>query len=174
MNTYKISAKLGSAEFSAEGAEESVRADYDRFLAALRERTAGAEVDSGPNGGIAASATDSVGVDASILQAVFKVDEERSLVSLRVLPTGDSAERAAEAALLILYGFHTLLGNTEAPVTKLLASLRESGITVERFDRTIGRHSDLILKGGQKIGARYRLNNLGMAHAAKALRALFR
>ena len=39
MTTHKIKVKLGDAEFEAEGAEETVQAQYDQFLTAL-ERTA--------------------------------------------------------------------------------------------------------------------------------------
>jgi hypothetical protein len=41
MNNYKIQTKIGQAEFSAEGAEDSVRADYARFLQALESRSIG-------------------------------------------------------------------------------------------------------------------------------------
>ncbi len=174
MSNYKIQTKIGLAEFCAEGTEDSVRADYDRFLKAVASRPvnngAAAKIDdlgslAGENGGE---------VEPALLQAVFKVDQERGWVSLKMLPPSESANRAADAALLLIYGFHRLLEQSEAPVTKLISGLRESGISVDRFDRTIAPHSGLILKGGQKIGAKFRLNNQGMSQAAAMIRKFFR
>jgi hypothetical protein len=172
MDNYKIQTKIGSAEFSAEGAEESVRADYDRFLRVLETRPAASDFReaNGSSGQAAESAGD---LDEPLLQAVFKTDQEHGWVSLKVLPPADSSNRAADAALILIYGFHRVLGQSEAPVTKLLGGLRESGISIDRFDRIIAAHSSLILKGGQKIGAKYRLNNQGMIQAAAMIRQFF-
>jgi hypothetical protein len=172
MDNYKIQTRIGSAEFSAEGAEESVRADYDRFLRVLEARPTASnfrEADGSPVQG-AESTGD---LDESLLQAVFKTDQEHGWVSLKVLPPADSSNRAADAAVILIYGFHRVLGQSEAPVTKLLGGLRESGISIDRFDRLIAAHSSLILKGGQKIGAKYRLNNQGMIQAAAMIRQFF-
>jgi hypothetical protein len=173
MSSYKIQTKIGQAEFSAEGAEDSVRADYNLFLQALESRSA----DNGPGiegDGFGSRGIESGGdVEAGLLQAVFKVDQEHGWVSLKVLPPAESANRAADAALLLIYGFHRLLEQSEAPVTKLISGLRESGISVDRFDRTIATHSNLVLKGGQKIGAKFRLNNQGMAQAASMIKRFF-
>lgn len=48
MSNYKIQTKIGQAEFCAEGTEDSVRADYDRFLNAVASRP----VDNGAAAGI--------------------------------------------------------------------------------------------------------------------------
>jgi hypothetical protein len=150
-----------------------VRADYARFLQALESRSigngAGAKVNDPGGQGIESGGD----VDAALLQAVFKVDQEHGWVSLKMLPPPEGTNRSADAALLLIYGFHQLLGQSEAPVTKLMTGLRESGISVDRFDRTIATHSNLILKGGQKVGAKFRLNNQGMAQAASMIRKFF-
>jgi hypothetical protein len=56
LSSYKIQTRIGQAEFSAEGAEDSMRADYDRFLRALESRSAdngaGARVDDSGSRGI--------------------------------------------------------------------------------------------------------------------------
>jgi hypothetical protein len=87
-----------------------------------------------------------------------------------MLPPADSPNRAADTAILALYGFRTLLEMGEVPVTKLTASLRESGIPVERLDRIMGVYANLFLKGGARVGARFRLNNQGMQKALELLR----
>ncbi len=172
MDNYKIQTKIGSAEFSAEGAEESVRADYDRFLRVLEARPAASDFRQA-NGSSEQGAESAGDLDQSLLQAVFKTDQEHGWVSLKVLPPADSSNRAADAAVILMYGFHKVLDQSEAPVTKLLGGLRESGISIDRFDRVIAAHSGLILKGGQKIGAKYRLNNQGMIQAATMIRQFF-
>ena len=105
---------------------------------------------------------------------MFKADQEHGWVSLKVLPPAESSNRAADAAVILMYGFHKVLGQSEAPVTKLIGGLRESGISIDRFDRIIAAHSSLILKGGQKIGAKYRLNNQGLIQAAAMIRQFFK
>jgi hypothetical protein len=59
MSSYKIQTKIGQAEFSAEGAEDSVRADYNLFLQALESRSA----DNGP--GIEGDGFGSRGIESS-------------------------------------------------------------------------------------------------------------
>lgn len=173
MGAYKLQIKIGQAEFIAEGAEESVRTDYAKFLDALEQRSAHVDDDSKGNGSAGSASSGSGDVDDALLQAIFKADEEKGCVSLKVLPPAERTNRAADAAIIVLYGFHKMLGQSEAPVTKLISGLRESGITVDRFDRMIAVHSSLILRGGQKIGAKYRLNNQGMVQAAAMIREVF-
>ena len=172
MDSYKIQTKIGAAEFSAEGAEESVRADYERFLRLLELQATSPEPARGKESG-GVGIKDDVGLEESLLETVFKTDQERGWVSLKMLPPAESNNRAAGAALILLFGFHKILGQLEAPVTKLIGGLRESGISIDRFDRIIAAHSSLILKGGQRVGAKYRLNNQGMSQAAAMIKQFF-
>jgi len=149
-----------------------VRADYDRFLRVLEARPIANDIRE-PSGS-AGQAENASDLDESLLQAVFKADQEHGWVSLKVLPPAESSNRAADAAVILMYGFHKVLGQSEAPVTKLIGGLRESGISIDRFDRIIAAHSSLILKGGQKIGAKYRLNNQGLIQAAAMIRQFFK
>lgn len=174
MNVYKLQVKLGQAEFVGEGDEQSVRADYSRFLEAL-ERSSSAV--SPPRELVGTLAGKGEGpaedLDEGTMNAIYKVDADRGVVSLKVQPPAAGENRVADAALMLIFGHHRMLGATDAPVTKLTAGLRESGVKIDRFDRAIGVHSELVMKGGQRIGARYRLNNPGMAYAAEMVRRYF-
>lgn len=167
---YKLQIKIGESEFNAEGPEATVRDAYEKFISAVtglmpvRERRAEpSRIHDGPN-------SETSPPPASLIQRVFQNDKE--VVSLRLLPP-DSTHRIADAVLLILYGFRVLQSLQDVPVTKLLAALRQSGISVDRLDRVIGAHSSLVIKGGSQKGGRYALNNQGVARAESLLVASF-
>lgn len=165
---YKLHIKIGNAEFSAEGPEPSVKEAFDRFLQAisspeakiLSENAGGHENSSGPGQ-----------LDHGLLEKVFSRDGE--IVSLRLLPPAESANRSADAAILVLYGFNGLLNLQEVPVTKLNEGLRQSGISVDRLDRFIGVHNQLFRKGGTRSGGRYTLTNKGVLQAENWIKAWF-
>lgn len=170
---YKIHARIGEHEFDGEGPVENVKHDYGQFLEIIANRgykdaprTEHMRMGNGPD------AKDETEVEQEILAQIFKSDDARGIVSLRSQPPGENGHRAADAALLLIFGYNKLQSMIEVPVTKLLEGLRESGLSVERFDRTIGIHSGLYLKGGQKIGARYRLTNPGTLKAAQMVRTM--
>jgi hypothetical protein len=167
--TYKIQVKLGSAEFTAEGPEALVKDAYEKFLAAAATPAAVPPPPRRPaNGADPAPPGDSASIE--LLNRVFKRDGE--IVSLRLLPQ-DGDSRAADSAVLLLYGFRTVLEVSEVPVMKLNRALRVSGISLDRLDRVIERHSPLYNKGGVKSGGRYTLNNQGVAWAEKFINERF-
>jgi len=168
-DTYKIRARLEGAEFEAEGPTGQVKADYEKFLNAVSqsskaERKEAREVPQTEHNG------DIEELDISSLSQIFKQDE--GIVSLKFLPSGDGAERAADAALLLIYGYQVLQKLPDVMVTKLTKGLKDSGISFERFDRVIDSRKELVQKGGQRIGARYKLNNRGMREAVKLAKKL--
>ncbi len=168
-SNYKLQVRLGSAEFSAEGPEETVKQAFEKFLKA---------VSSSPDRSlIEASPAEKESPLAQVLKAGQPIFDkvffrEGDVVSLRLLPP-DSANRNAEAAILLLYGFQTLLQLSEVPITKLNAGLRKSGLSFERLDSFFGTHKHLYLRGGTRSGARYTLNNQGVAQAEEWLKAWF-
>jgi hypothetical protein len=161
---YKLQIKIGTAEFSAEGPENTVKEAYEQFLKALagpaldtRSDNRRTPAQNMVNGGPA---------DITVLDQVFA--KEGDIVSLRHLPKG--ATPAADAAILLLYGYKRLSGIADVPVMRLNEGLRKSGLNFERVDRFLAIHQALYRKGGQKSGSRYSLNNQGVQQAEQWLR----
>jgi hypothetical protein len=168
---YKIQIKLGNAEFTAEGPEDTVKAAFERFMSVAEGRasaaglpahlaiTSGATIPLGP--------MDDQPLDQRTMERVFK--REGEIVSLRHLPS--TANRIADSAILLIYGYMKLSGLDEVPVTKLNEGLRDSGLNITRLDRHMGVHTGLYRKGGQKSGGRYTLNNQGVKQAEEWLQS---
>jgi len=162
---YKLHVKLPDAEFNGEGIESTVRSDYAAFLEAYKlTRTPMAQPYSLP----AIQPDKPAGVAESLLRKAFVRKDD--VVSLRHLPPTDNSTRAADAAILLLYGFKKLAALEDVPVTKLNEGLRDSGLTLDRIDRFIGIHGRLFRKGGQRSGGRYSLTDPGEAQAEKWLK----
>jgi hypothetical protein len=176
MEGYKLQAKFGNAEFNAEGPEEAVREDFRRFLEKLPaavqpspEKKQDAKNGQEPT---ILTTVDQMLLGQALLEKVFQRQDD--IVSLRLLPPPESANRNADAAILLLYGFRCLLNQEEVPVTRLTRALRRSGISFERLDQFMGANSQLILRGGARNAARYRLNNLGVTQAETWIRTWFK
>jgi len=162
---YKLRIKLPDAGFNGEGPEDRVRTDYQAFLDAYK-LSRGTAALAGP--ALTSPPHAAVGVADALLQKAFLVKDD--IVSLRHLPPSDSSARAADAAILLLYGFKNLSRLEDVPVTKLNEALRDSGLTLDRIDRYIGIHASLYRKGGQRAEGRYSLTNPGEAQAEKWLK----
>ena len=169
-SNYKLQVRLGSAEFSAEGPEETVKQAFEKFLKAVSSspEKPSIETSRSEKGSPLAQA---IKAGQPLFDKVFL--REGEVVSLRLLPP-DSANRNAEAAILLLYGYQTLLQLSEVPITKLNTGLRKSGLSFDRLDRFIGTHRHLYMRGGTRSGARYSLNNQGIAQAEDWLKTWFR
>ena len=166
MDTYRLQIKIGSAEFNAEGPEKQVKEDYDKFLAAV---SASQNRVLAPKNSPSGNQHNSI-VDSALVERAFKVDGDA--LSLRLLPP-DGPNRIAEAVVLLLYGFRTVQGVQDVPVTKLNAGLRVSGLKVLRLDRFMGAFGQYVMKGGSRSGGRYNLNNQGVAQAENLLSTYF-
>lgn len=169
---YRLHIKIGTAEFNAEGPEQRVREDYQNFLDALKASPPATKLDPPKRDAGEQQANvrhnGAVNVSEETLNSVFSVNRDSQIVSLKLL-LPDGPTRDADCVLLLLYGFKTFLDTPDVPVTKLMGGLRESGITVERLDRIMGSHSQWFIKGGTRIGGRYRLNNPGILKAEEML-----
>jgi hypothetical protein len=165
-STYRLKVKIGISEFDSEGQESSVRDDYKQFLAAL-PAPVGQFTGYPP---LISLIEKPSGVEQTLLDKAFLV--EGQFISLRHLPP-ESATRAADAAILIIYGFKKLLSQDDVPVTKLNEGLRRSGLSLKRIDRFLRVHGSLYRKGGQKSGGRYTLNNQGELKAEEWLKGWF-
>jgi hypothetical protein len=177
MEPVKLRVKVGPHEFEAEGPSESVTAQFEAWKTLVaaappdaRERQAPAPLASR----IVAAATEVKTREGYAAPwDIFSVDDKKKLVTLRVQPTGD--DRDANAVLLILYGYRQAFQQDDVPVTRIMESVKVSGLTAERIDRSAGPHlrAGYILKAGRGKGNRYRLTNTGFARADELARELF-
>jgi hypothetical protein len=163
---YKLRVTLGGSEFNSEGPETLVKEAYEKWLAAVTAQRS-MLIATKEHKDLAAK-SDSHGFEANDLQRLYDVDQKKGIVSLKHLPP-ESANRASDTAMLILYGFKKLIQTEDVPVTKLMAGLRQSGIHVTRLDGIMSAYSQCVLKGGSRIGGRYRLNNQGTMKAEELL-----
>ena len=180
MDSYKLKVRIGQHEFEAEGPQEAVERQFAAFKdlisgissqqqphlekpSTLADQAAKLTVDRLVNGQItnAAAAVD-LQVEADRLSKIFRLEGDS--LSLTALPSGEGRE--ADAALLLLYGHKVFRGAEVIGVMDLLSGLRQSGYGVERFDRLVAAYvPSLIIKSGQRIGAKFRLTNQGLAKA---------
>lgn len=175
---YKIQVKIGDAEFQAEGPEQIVSTQFDRFIDVIAARKAAVNTthqetkketaDSTGNG----SGTIPVVETPSVLalhERVFSLDDRAGL-SLRVLPKTDAPE--ADAVMLILYGYATLRSQHDVLSVQIGKSAQQSGVNIDRLDRALLTHTQYVTSAGQKGGKKYGLNNRGLARAKELLEGL--
>jgi hypothetical protein len=180
MNPYKLSVKVGSAEFSAEGPEAAVKEQFAAFLEIVSSQpVAGtkpadakrlpADTPEVPSV-VIGNGTFEPGVDRSCLDEAYIVDS-KGLVSLRTLPPTE--DRQADTLILLMYGHRALRQQPNVSADALINGARQSGLTLDRLDRVLGGYTHLHRKGGVRRGTRYTLNNPGIAHAEGILREMF-
>jgi len=162
IEVVKLRMKIGVHEFEAEGPRDLVTAQLETW-----KQLAGLDAAGTADGRTAAA--------DPALRALFTADAEQKLIRLRVSPGGQ--RRNADAALLILYGYHTWFAATddeEVPATRLKAALAASGHRPKRLDRVLAPHlaAGLVLKGGRHRHETYALTMPGRQHAAALARRL--
>jgi hypothetical protein len=177
MDTYKLKIKIGTAEFEAEGPEETVKQQFEEFKKLLDHphARAGAKTTSGNGSSESeAPAAGAGGGDLAGLERLF-ADADRAgkkSVSLRFLPQGD--DREATAILLLLLGHERLVGDQRMRVTALKEALEKSGLTLARVDRIADKplRRGLLMKGGKAKGGTYTLSNTGRARAMEEVQRM--
>lgn len=171
-DVHKVRIKIGDAEFEAEGSEESVKLQFDSFLAALSARgttTPQVQADRKTAGnGFELPPPPSSGLEKAQLDRAFSIKD--NVVSLRVLP--QTQTREADTLLMLVYGFAAIKSQDMVLGTQLIKAARVSGLNLDRIDRAIGRHDQYLLKGGARKGMKYGLNNPGRAAAEEMIRQL--
>ena len=171
MEPYKLNVKVAEHEFNGEGAEESVRRDFEAWrelIAMLPSRIATpskAEANK-----TAATPNDPT---EQLLSRAFDFDERKGLLTVRALPR--TQEREADTLLLVLLGYKLLAKQEEVMVTTLKWALEQSGCTVDRVDRIASKplNARHILKGGNAKGSRFSLTNPGVSRAKDLLQEVF-
>jgi len=182
MDAYKLRVKIGAAEFEAEGAENTVKAQFEEFKALLaspgaqEKHTTGASMRADNR---ANHEPDTVTGERNTelphgFERLFGVDEKngRKAVTLRLLPQGE--DRESVALLLLLWGFKRKFSEDRVRVTLLKEVLERSGLTVSRVDRLADKaqRGGLVLKGGKAKGGTYALTNTGHARAEQEFKQL--
>jgi hypothetical protein len=170
MEPFRLKLKVGQHEFEAEGDQESV----ERQLAVWRELIASPSSaipvapspppitpPLPPSGEAALPIPPAVEPRRTEYDRLFQHDAR--VVSLTAMPNG---QRIADSALLILLG-QKIYNNADLVTGQQITDgLAQSGITVERMDRSWGEHLDVnVLRSGQRRGVKYRLTNPGLAKA---------
>ena len=175
-NSHRIKIKIGTAEFEAEGEQSAVQAQFDAFMRAIEKApvapTPPAVESGGPTGERAAASP--LGNDERVEQLLASVFEQRQdgIISLKVLPKGDN--RDADALMLILFGYARLKGQDDVLATQLLRAAQQSGVSIDRPANTLATYDLLLIRGGQRKGTTYRLNNVGVAKAKEILVGIFK
>lgn len=181
MEAFRLKLKVGPHEFEAEGSQESV----EKQLAIWRDLIASpsatppvvaspppppAPAPQAPGAPSAPQPTPPVADPERVsLDRLFRHDGR--VVSLTALPTGDN--RTADAALLITYGQRVYNGKELVTGQEVMDGLEQSGLTIERIDRSWGPHQDVnVIRTGTRRGVRYRLTNPGNARAKEIVRDL--
>ena len=134
--THRVQVRIGDSEFIAEGDEQVVDAQYDKFLAALGKKKRQSQL-----------------TEEQLLVLFDLKDGTLRLKKKRFGP-------AAEAILLLIYGHHAVLGQDDVLASELLES-----VDVERIDRPLERYRNYVVRSGEKRGAKYALNGEGFAYA---------
>ena len=181
--THRIKIKLGDAEFDAEGQSDLINAQFSAFLDAVSKATPKAAPVLAPapatpssdtsaeganaNSAAAASSFNVPSVSSDTLSRVFKVNDT---VSLLAIPKTDKP--AADALLVILYGYDRMKSINAVTGTTLMKAAKQSGINIDRIDRIMGTRDEFVNFAGAKKGRRYSLNNRGAAEAEKIIRKM--
>jgi hypothetical protein len=181
---HKLHIKIGQVEFNAEGTESTVNEQFKRFLEVVSAvglnlpdpsrstsppspPIVGDAVDNGNKGGQQLPAPSDI--DRGTLDRLFAVDPN-GVVSLKLLPKTDN--RNTDALVMILYGFRVLKQQHDVPASSLVAAAKQSGVNIDRVDRTLAVRDDLFQKGGSRKGSRYALNNQGALHAEQLVKQM--
>jgi hypothetical protein len=166
--TIRLHTKVGEHVFDGEGPPELVRELFQQWKELLGSRAA----DEKPPGNDPKGETPSGEITTERLGLIFTPDEANGLVTLRIPPTGEN--RSADATRLVLYGFRRLLGQEDVLVTRLKASLAQSGVAPERVDRAATPlvEAQEVIKTGAGKGGRYRITNTGIRVANETIRRL--
>jgi hypothetical protein len=173
-SAYRLKVRVADSEFDAEGPEDTVKVQFDAFLAALSSLGKPSQNGKPSKNGSRDGSTEALGTDADPVgeetwNRFYKLEGETD-VSLKVLPA--TQNQNADALVLLLYGYLHLREVDTVNSADLLNMAKKSGLRIDRIDRNIpAEHNRYISKGGSRRGTRYGLNNQGQAYAQGLLEA---
>jgi hypothetical protein len=182
MDEHKLKVKFGNFEFEAYGTEASVQKQFELFMKGVNAQPPASETkrtdmpkhERGRDDEVPADdrpRRNNGPLDPELIASAFAQDA-KGTVSLKALPD-DSDEPAADALLLILYGYRVVKNQNDVLVTQLALAARQSGTTIDRIDRAIAARQGLFLKAGARRGGKYQLNNRGVQHVETLLKGMF-
>jgi hypothetical protein len=157
VDNLRVKIKIGEREFEAEGAREAVEARLaEAQFWLLKEPEKALK-----------SACESLDTEKKETEhPAYDVDRGKRTVRLRVLPPrGEVLQRLSNALLLLLYGYNSLLGRSEVPVTRMAEDLRMSGFAgLRRLSRAFERleREGLASRSGAGKGTQYRATLPGL------------
>ena len=167
---HKLQVRIGDFEFSAEGSEKAVEQQYARFLKLIE---AGARTPKEPEKPRVENnhspPPPSHVHDAAKFDRLFAKDAN-DRISLRILPRTDN--RDADALLLLLIGYAVCAGKKDIGSTSLMISARQSGLQLDRLDKTLAVHQQYLTEGGYRRGKKYGLNNQGISRATEIINGM--
>lgn len=167
-----IRIKIGDAEFESSGPEDAVQEQYRLFLQALSNAPPSRAATDHPAGGGGQGQDrhddNTSEIDDALIRRTFA--DRNDVISLRALPRTESAD--ADALVMLLWAFGQLRNEHDIGATPLMRSARQSGLQIERIDRSIAPNNEYVGRAGARRGTRYSLNNRGIAHAERLIREI--
>ena len=169
MADSKVRMKVGVHEFEAAGAPEVVAAQLEAWKALIGSGAAASPSVAEPAAAQPPIKTDGSGVkfDNTVLGRAFLADQTKGIVKLQLPIDGEHSE--STALLLILYGFHKMLGEEWTKVTRVKPSMDSSGHTPRRIAEAAERlrKTNLILMRGNAKGSQYQITMRGIQEAER-------
>jgi len=170
---YRIQVRIGSHEFVAEGDESSVRADYQRFLTQIGQTTIAAptiltDIPERPVRHTAMMAQADLRLSPYEIEQLYAVEGEAVFLKVKLR----TLERGPDGLLLLVLGFHQVLGKVEveAGVLKKCGWKSPIGTQGLRLDRLMLKRAKYLDKEGISRGTSYALNVLGWRYAVELAR----
>ena len=166
----KIRIKLGEFEFEAEGNENTVARQFEKFQELVT--TIKIQPTPNPTPNLVLHKTkhhDSSSKDSPSLphlEEIFQNDPRSSLLLCHRPPSGKEGQEA-NVILLLLLGYRELRATEEVSVLVLKQALKRSSFPVSRLDRILHNYQRerFVLKSGRGKGGKYRLTSLGLQKA---------
>jgi predicted transcriptional regulator len=154
---YELEVTVGGHRFRGKGDRASVRQDYERFLAALREQPTWTQ----PRMRAVGKPWPEI---EPPLDEIFRAHEDGCLSLKKELQAPLKNQRAM---VVLLYGYLRFEQEAVVKASQLLLSASRSNIQTERVDRLLQRYVDkgLVERMGNKKGTQYRLSEAGVEFA---------
>jgi hypothetical protein len=174
METTRIKIKIGSAEFDGEGPVDLIQEQFRVFMEAVAKQPsteieAKTAVKENPAVEVKALKLSTPNpLTLSELASVYR--DDGTLLSLIAIPKGDTAK--VDGLLMLVYGYELLKEQPTVTAGTLMLAARQSGLGIERIDRTMIAKEDLFNTAGVKKGRKYTLNNKGKLYVTELIRGL--
>lgn len=154
--------------FNAEGEYEHVEKQFSRWLEALRRSDSAKHGAPPMSHDVPTRSPQQSGGRSPQFGKLFEARDEA--VRLMAAPEGEHAP--LDGVLAILLGYMDIKGVREVTGKRIMQSMEHSGMPVERVDRLVQDHRDLINALGVRRGKKYSLTTKGMTAAKEVAHKL--